>query len=197
MHLFGLDLQQLLASSGAIISFLIIFAESSIVFFLPGDSFIFAAGILASQGIINIWEVSLLMFLGAVLGNSLGYFLGKTAGGRLFKNKDSLLFKPENIGKTQEFYNKYGPLTVIIARFTPVVRTFAPIMAGIGRMKYGIFLTYNIIGAFLWVLSLSLIGYYAGSRIPNIDHYILPIVGVIIVLSVAPGIVAIWRSRRS
>jgi len=194
MHLFGLDLQQLLSHSGAVIGFIIIFAESSIVFFLPGDSFIFAAAILASQGILNIWELSILMAIGAVLGNNLGYYLGKRYGVALFSRK-TVLFNEENLLKTQEFYAKHGPITIILARFTPIVRTFAPILAGVAQMKYSVFFFYNLIGALLWVAGLGMLGYYAGSRIPNIDHYILPIIAVIILASVAPALIHYARGR--
>lgn len=196
MHLFGLDVQAFLTDFGIIAAFLVIFAESCLVFFLPGDSFIFAAGILASQGIINVWLLVLLMVLGAVFGNSLGYFLGKVAGERLFKSEKSLLFKPAYVRKSQEFYDRHGAFTIVLARFVPLVRTFAPIVAGIGRMRYVVFVTYNIFGAIVWVASLTLIGYFAGARIPNIDHYVLPIVGVIVALSVIPGLVALVRNRR-
>lgn len=195
MELFGLNFKEILIHSSAFIAFVIIFAESSLVFFLPGDSFIFAAGIVASQGFLNLWEVLILMTAGAILGNNFGYFLGRRFGTRLFKRKNTLLFNEENLEKTKNFYAKHGPITIIIARFTPVVRTFAPVFAGIGDMKYSVFLTYNIIGAVLWVLGLGLIGYYAGLKIPNIDHYILPIIIVIVGLSVLPGLVAVVRNR--
>jgi len=195
MELFGIDFKELLLHSGAFIAFVIIFAESSLVFFLPGDSFIFAAGIIASQGFLNLWEVLILMLIGAITGNSFGYFLGRRFGSKFFRRKNTLLFNEENLEKTKIFYSKHGPITIILARFTPVVRTFAPIFAGIAEMKYSIFLTYNIIGALLWVVGLGLLGYYAGRSIPNIDRYILPIIIVIVALSVLPGLIAVVRNR--
>lgn len=196
MDFLGVDLNQLLANTGAIIAFLVIFAESSLVFFLPGDSFILVAGILASQGVLNLWELMGLMLLGAVLGNNFGYYLGKRFGMRFFK-KEAKLFSHENLAKTEAFYHKHGPITIILARFTPIVRTIAPILAGVAKMNYRKFFFYNIAGAIIWVAGLGLLGYYAGSRIPNIDKYILPIIGIIVIASVLPGLVQIfWPNKK-
>lgn len=196
MQLFGVDLKELLGQAGLPIAFLIIFAESSLIFFLPGDSFIIAAALLASQGVFNIWLILGLMLIGAVTGNNLGYYLGKKYGRGLFTKEKSVLFDPKHIETSEKFYAKHGPITVVLARFVPMIRTLAPILAGVGRMDYGLFVSYNLAGGVIWVVGLGLVGYYAGAKIPNVDRYILPFIIAIVVLSVLPGLITLWRSRQ-
>lgn len=183
------DLTHILPTIGYIGIFLIIFAESGLLvgFFLPGDSLLFTAGFLASQGIFNIWVLAFICFLGAVAGDQVGYLFGHKVGKKLFQKKDSLLFHKDNILKAQAFYEKHGKKTIILARFMPLVRTFAPIVAGIGDMHYPTFVTYNVIGGLLWGVGVSIAGYFLGSLIPNVDHYLLPIIAVIVIISVAPS----------
>jgi membrane-associated protein len=168
----------------------IIFAESGLLigFFLPGDSLLFTAGFLASQGIFNIWILTIVTFVAAVLGDNVGYMFGHRVGRRLFHRKESWLFHPDHLEKAESFYEKHGKMTIIIARFVPIVRTFAPIVAGIGKMDYRTFLTYNIVGGFLWAVCIPFLGYFLGTLIPDVDKYLLPIVAVILVVSVAPNI---------
>lgn len=183
------DLTELIKTVGYLGVFGIVFAESGLLigFFLPGDSLLFTAGFLASQGFLNIWVLTLGSFLAAVVGDSVGYTFGHKVGKRIFHREDSLLFHKDNIVKAQEFYDKHGPITIVIARFMPIVRTFAPIVAGIGDMHYTTFLMFNVLGGLLWAVGLSLAGYFLGSLIPDVDKYLLPIVLIIIFLSVAPS----------
>lgn len=187
----------------------IVFAESGLLigFFLPGDSLLFTAGFLASQGYMNIWVLSLLCFAAAVIGDSVGYAFGHRVGRKLFLRSSSRFFKQEHLQRAEAFYGKYGAKTIIIARFVPFVRTFAPIVAGIGSMSYAKFLTYNIVGGAIWALGLTWMGYLAGGLVPNVDRYLLPVIGLIIILSVLPGVLealktperrhATWTAIRS
>ncbi|MHB9019606.1 MAG: triose-phosphate isomerase [Minisyncoccota bacterium] len=177
----------------------IVFAESGLFvgFFLPGDSLIFTAGFLASQGFLNIWSLIYLVFIGAVAGDSFGYAFGKKVGPMIFKKEDSFLFHKDNLNKAKVFYEKYGGKAVILARFMPGIRTFAPILAGVGNMKYSKFLSFNIIGGALWGIGLPLLGYYLGNVIPNIDRYIVLIVLFIIFISVLPMITHIFKDKNS
>ena len=168
--------------------FSVIFAESGLLvgFFLPGDSLLFTSGFLASQNFMNIYILAPLCFVAAVLGDSVGYAFGHRVGKKLFQREDSIIFHKDNLIKAREFYEKHGKKTIIIARFLPVVRTFAPIVAGMGDMHYPTFLAFNIIGAVLWALGLTLAGFFLGNLIPDIDKFLLPIVGAIIIVSIAP-----------
>lgn len=193
------DFKELIQIYSYFLIFPIIFAESGLLigFFLPGDSLLFTAGFLASQGYMNIWVLAIGCFIAAVLGDSVGYAFGHKVGRRLFRKKESLLFKPDHLEKAEKFYEKYGKKTIILARFLPAVRTFAPIVAGIGRMDYKTFVTYNIIGGFLWGVLITLLGYFLGHLIPDVDKYLLPILAVIIVASVAPTIIHILQERKA
>jgi len=158
-----------------------VFAETGLLigFFLPGDTLLFAAGFFSAQGKINIAVTLIALFLGAVLGNMLGYEIGRRGGPKAFDRPDSVFFHKENLDKAHEFFAKHGGKTVIIARFVPIVRTLTSPIAGMGRMPYAKFMTYNLIGALLWVPTMTLIGYWAGKVLGkyfNIDHYILPAV---------------------
>lgn len=197
MHILGIDLRELAVQFGVLFVFIVIFAESSLIFFLPGDSFLFLAGILAYQHVLSIWSLIIFSFIAAITGNSLGYFLGRTFGVKIFSREDSKLFKPSHITTVQAFFDRYGAMTIILARFIPAIRTFAPIAGGIAKMNYQLFLFYNIVGALLWVVSMSLAGYFLGSLVPNIDKYILPIIGIIIVISFIPAILKYYQSKNS
>ena len=177
----------------------IIFAESGLLigFFLPGDSLLFTTGFLASKGLLNIYVLVIVYFLGAVLGDSVGYAFGHKIGKRLFKKEDSIFFHKDNLLKAKTFYEKYGKKTIILARFIPIVRTFAPIVAGIGDMHYITFLTYNIIGGILWAIGLPVAGYFLGSLIPDVDKYLIPIVGIIIVISLIPTVYHLAKNEHS
>lgn len=189
-HLFGIDLVTLVKTAGYAGMFFIIFAESGLLigFFLPGDSLLFTAGFLASQGYLHIVPLAILTFTAAVLGDNVGYAFGKKVGPAIFTKEDSLLFHKDHLARAANYYNKYGGKTLILARFMPVIRTFAPILAGVGNMKYREFLFYNFIGGLIWGLGIPLLGYFLGSTIPNIDHYLAPIILVIIFGSMIPPV---------
>ena len=186
--LFGIDLVTLIKAAGYLGLFFIVFAESGLLigFFFPGDSLLFTAGVLASQEYLHIISLVIITFSAAVLGDNFGYAFGRRVGVKIFTREDSIVFHKDHLKRAEGFYKKYGPSTIILARFMPVIRTFAPIVAGVGRMKYRQFLAYNFLGGFVWGLGMPLLGYISGSTIPNIDKYLLPIVLVIITASVAP-----------
>lgn len=185
----GFDLESLIQTVGLLGLTGIIFAESGLLigFFLPGDSLLFTAGFLASQGYFNLGLLIFLCFTAAVLGDSVGYTFGKKLGPKLFNKEDSLLFHKDHLAKAQQFYDKHGGKTIILARFMPVIRTFAPIVAGAGQMEYRKFIVFNVLGGLLWAVGLPVAGYVLGSAIPDVDKYLLPIVMAIIIISIAPG----------
>lgn len=195
----GDNLIQVIKTVGYIGVFAIVFAESGLFvgFFLPGDSLLFTAGLLASQGYFDIAWLIFLIFFGAVIGDNVGYAFGKTIGPKLFKREDSLLFHKKNLVRAKEFYERYGAMTIVLARFMPVVRTFAPIVAGIGEMKYKTFVFYNIFGGAIWTLGLTLSGYYLTRVIPNAESYISWIIIGIIIASVIPPIIHILKKKSS
>lgn len=168
----------------------IVFAENGLLvgFFLPGDSLLFTAGFLASQHFLDILPLTVLVFIASVLGTQVGYFFGFLYGPRVFNRPNSRFFKKENADKAQAFYEKHGTKTIVFARFIPIIRTFAPIVAGIAKMDWKKFLTFNVVGGAVWTVGLTLGGYWLGSKVPNVDKYILPIIAAIIILSVMPGV---------
>lgn len=184
------DLRSVIEAIGYIGVFTIVFVESGLLigFFLPGDSLLFTAGFLASQGFFDITILSIGAFICAVAGDSVGYYIGHKFGKRLFSKEDSLLFHKDHLRKAEKFYEKHGGKTIVLARFMPIIRTFAPVVAGIGSMKYSTFLFYNVLGGLLWAVGISVAGYFLGSLIPDVDKYLLPIIGAIILLSIAPPI---------
>lgn len=199
MHLSFLEPTILIQTAGYIGLFAIVFAESGLFFgfFLPGDSLLFTAGFLASQDFLNIFILVPLVFVAAVLGDNAGYAFGRHFGPKIFKREDSFFFHRDHIRRAETFYENHGPKAIVLARFMPVVRTFAPIVAGVGKMHYPTFFFYNIVGGVLWGIGLPLLGYFLGSVIPGIDQYLLPIIIVIIVASVLPGAVHVLREYRA
>jgi membrane-associated protein len=197
MEFFGIDLVSLIKAIGYVGVFSIVFAETGLFlgFFLPGDSLLFVAGFLAGQHFFSLPILIFGLFVSAILGNLLGYEFGRRIGPKLFKREDSWIFKKRHALKAQGFYDKHGPKTILLARFMPIVRTFAPIVAGVANMNYRSFLMYNIIGAFLWTVGLVLLGYSLGSVI-DVDRYLLPIILLIIVVSFLPGIIGYLKERR-
>ncbi len=192
-----LDPLFLVNTVGLIGVLLIVFAESGLFFgfFLPGDSLLFTAGFLASQGYLNLWWLISGVIVAAVLGDSTGYWFGAKFGPKIFSRPDSLFFQKKHLEKTKSFYAAYGKKTIILARFVPVVRTFAPIMAGVGQMNYRIFLSYNLIGGIIWGGGLPLVAYFLGRSVPGIDQYLLPIVILIIVGSFIPALTHLRYNR--
>ena len=193
-----LNLIDLIKTGGYLGLAFITFAESGLFFgfFLPGDSLLFTAGFLASQGLLKIWILVPLLVLAAISGDSVGFWTGKKFGGWLVQQKDSLFFHKHHLLTAQQFYENHGGKTLVLARFMPAVRTFAPIVAGMAQMHYPTFLTYNIVGGFLWASGMLLLGYFLGSVIPNVDQYLLPIIGTIIILSVLPGAIHLYADRK-
>ena len=174
---------------------MIVFLESSIFPILPGDSLLFTAGFLASQNILPIIPLFITVFTAAVLGDSTGYAIGRRYGNTIFSRPDSFFLNPDHVEKTRLFFQKHGTKSVILARFIPIVRTFIPIFAGVGSMKYRTFLTYNIVGGFLWSTSLIFGGYYLSRVIPNSEKHIHEIVIGIVFVSFLPAIIAFLRER--
>jgi membrane-associated protein len=194
-----LDATSLIETVGLIGIILVIFAETGLFFgfFFPGDSLLFTAGILASQGVFDIYTLLIFCTIAAILGDSVGYWSGKKYGRRLFERDAGFFFKKKRIQDAEKFYEKYGKHTIIIARFVPVIRTFAPIVAGIGKMDYKTFISYNIFGGIFWVFSVTLIGYGFGGMVTNPDRYIIPIALLIIFISFIPIILKILRVKLS
>lgn len=179
----------------------IVFAESGILFcfFMPGDSLLFTAGVLAAQGFLNIVILAVGCFIAAVLGNLLGYEVGKRVGMRLFKNGDTRFLKLKHLTMTQSFFIRHGRMAIILARFLPIIRTFTPFLAGVAQVPYKLFVLYSVIGALAWAVGLTVFGYFLGELIPadKLDRYLLPIVIGIIVASAAPSAWHIWREMKT
>ncbi len=192
-----LDVPSLIQAVGYIGIFVIVFAESGLLigFFLPGDSLLFTAGFLASQGHLDIETLMLLCFLGAVLGDSFGYYFGKKFGPRVFVREDSMIFHRDHIRRAEQFYRAHGSKTIVLARFLPVIRTFVPILAGVGKMSYPVFITYNIIGGLMWGIGIPALGFYLGNAVPSIDRYLIPLVLALIVVSFLPTFIHILSHK--
>ncbi len=173
-----------------VILFLIIFAETGLVIipFLPGDSLLFVVGTLAGGGILNIWFVYFSLLIAAILGDTVNYWIGHKLGTKVFEKSNSRFFNKAHLEKTREFYEKYGGKTIILARFVPIVRTFAPFVAGVGTMHYDTFITYNIVGAFIWVTSITFAGYFLGG-LPIIKNNFETAIFVLIGISILPMII--------
>ncbi|KAB2921440.1 MAG: DedA family protein [Bacteroidetes bacterium] len=192
------DIRALVAWAGYIGLFLIVFAETGLLigFFLPGDSLLFTAGLFAAQGLFNIYELNLLLIVAAVTGDATGYYIGLRGGHALYTKEDSRFFKRKHLIATKEFYDKYGPFTIVAARWMPFARTFAPVVAGIAEMSYTKFLTYNVVGGITWVLSMTLAGYFLGTAFPAIVDHLELVIIFIIFLSILPGIIKYLQVKR-
>lgn len=194
-----LEPTELIKTGGlALIAFLV-FAESGLLFgfFFPGDTLLFAAGVLAAAGEFNIVEVTTVIVISAILGGYTGYWIGKKAGPKLFKKNDGIIFRKEYIQRSEDFYEKHGGKTIMLARFVPIVRTFAPVVAGIGNMNQAKFMFYNVVGSGIWGITITLVGYFFGSKIPNIETYVFPIILLAILLTISPTIYHILKDPRS
>ncbi len=169
---------------------LIIFAESGLFFgfFFPGDSLLFTAGFLASQGYLNIWWLVGGAVVAAILGDNVGYWFGKKVGPKIFTREESVFFHQDHVRRAAEFFNQHGKKAIIIARFIPIVRTFTPILAGVGKMEYKTFIAYNLIGGVLWGGGLTLAGYILGATVPGVDQYLWPIIILIVFVSFLPAL---------
>jgi membrane-associated protein len=194
-----MNLTDIIVAAGYIGIFAVVFAESGLLigFFLPGDSLLFTAGFLAYQGTFSLPELCILCAVAAILGDSVGYAFGRRVGRRLFMREDSTFFKKKHLEAAEAFYEKHGAKTIVLARFMPIVRTFAPIVAGVSNMHYRRFVTYNIVGGVLWGCGVTIAGYLLGNLIPrdDIDKYLLPILVVIVIISLLPSIIHVWRDE--
>lgn len=194
------DLLSIIQHGGLYLVWAIIFAESGLLigFFLPGDSLLFLAGFAASQGYMNVWVLVIGSFIAAVLGDNVGYGTGSRFGRRLFRKEESWFFHKENLVKAQQFYEKHGRKTIILARFLPIVRTFAPIVAGIGSMNYRVFFTYNLIGGAIWTVGLIFLGFELGKSIPAplMEKYLIFIVLLIVLVSILPSLYHLYQERK-
>jgi membrane-associated protein len=192
------DVEALVRVGGLTALIAIVFVETGLLvgFFLPGDSLLVTAGLFAAAGHLDLWNLFLFISLAAIIGDSVGYAIGAHTGPRLFSRENSLFFHKKHLITTKDFYDRYGGITIIIARFMPILRTFAPVVAGIGSMRYGRFVLYNVMGGIGWVVSMTSIGYVLGRTIPDIDRYIQGVIALVIGLSLLPGIITVVRSRR-
>ncbi|MES2135343.1 MAG: DedA family protein [Patescibacteria group bacterium] len=192
------DLTTLIETFGYIGIVAVVFAESGLFFgfFLPGDSLLFTAGFLASQGFFNIFLLSILATVAAILGDSVGYWFGKKVGPFIFSRPNSFWFSHDRVKDASAFFTKHGAKSLVLARFIPAVRTFTPILAGVGQMRYRTFLTYNILGGVLWGAGLPILGYFLGTLVPHPDRYIIPIVLIIVLISLIPVIREVLRKRK-
>ena len=176
----------------------IVFVETGLLvgFFLPGDSLLITAGVVAATHALSIWWLNVLLVIAAVAGDSVGYAIGWRVGPRLFTRPKSLLFNPRHVERTRAFYERHGAKTIVIARFVPIVRTFAPVVAGVGQMEYRRFLFYNVAGGVGWVTSMTWAGYLLGQAVPNISERLPIVVLIVILLSLIPIVVELVRERR-
>ena len=194
-----MDPKHLIEAFGTVGLFVIVFAESGILagFFLPGDSLLFTAGLLASQGALNLPVILVGCFVAAVTGDQVGFYIGRRAGPALFRRPDSRFFHKKNVERAQAYFAEHGARTIVLARFVPVVRTFTPVVAGVGQMEYRTFVTYNVVGGLLWAVGVTLLGYVLGESIPDVDRYLLPIILTIVAVSFVPVLRELLRMRRA
>ena len=192
------DPKSLIEAFGTVGLFVIVFAESGLLagFFLPGDSLLFTAGLLAYEGHLNLPIVMAGCFVAAVAGDQVGYVIGRRYGPAVFKQPNSRFFQQKNADRARAYFEKNGPKTIVLARFLPVIRTFTPVVAGVGRMDYRKFVTFNVIGGFLWSIGVTSAGYLLGKTVPNIDHWLLPIILLIGAVSFVPVIRELLKMRR-
>lgn len=193
------DLPALVQWAGYVGLTIIIFAETGLLigFFLPGDSLLVTTGLLCTQQDLglDVWLLGVVLSVAAIAGDTVGYAIGKASGPRIFTRENSVLFNRAHLLRAQAFYEKHGGKTIIMARFMPIVRTFAPVVAGVGRMRYSAFLLYNVVGGLAWIWSMLMIGYVLGRYIPGIDQHIEKVIILVIFLSLLPAMIGWWRER--
>jgi membrane-associated protein len=177
----------------------IIFSETGLLIgvFLPGDSLLVTAGLLAARGYLNVYALAPVLTVAAICGNSVGYFIGRATGPRIFSRENSLFFNKKHAIRAHQFYEKHGRKTIVLAQFMPIIRTFGPVVAGVGGMKFRTFITFNIMGAVLWIWSMVAIGYFLGSYIPGIDQHIEIVVAIVVFISLLPGLISWYRGKRA
>jgi membrane-associated protein len=190
-------LDDLIRWGGYLVLVTIVFTETGLLigFFLPGDSLLVTAGLVAAAGGLDIWRLNALLIAAAIVGDSVGYAIGHRTGPRIFRKEESRWFSRRHLLRTREFYERHGGKTIVLARFIPIIRTFAPVVAGVGQMAYRRFLFFNVFGGIGWVVSLTWAGYLLGQSIPNIDRHIHLVVAAVVLLSVLPLGVEWWKAR--
>lgn len=193
------NLPELVQWAGLVGLAAIIFSETGLLVgvFLPGDSLLVTAGLLAARGYLNIYTLVPTLTIAAILGNSVGHFIGRATGPRIFNREDSLFFNKKHAIRARNFYEKHGRKTIVLAQFMPIIRTFAPVISGVAGMKFTHFISFNIVGAFLWIWSMLGIGYFLGNTIPGIDQHIEIVVIIVVFLSLLPGLISAYRARRA
>jgi len=197
------DVESLVRVGGLAALTAIVFTETGLFvgFFLPGDSLLVTAGIFAATGDLNLWTLNIVLSLAAILGDTTGYVIGFKTGPMIFRREDSLFFHRKHLITAKQFYDQYGGFTIFIARFIPILRTFAPVVAGVGKMQYSRFIAYNVFGGIFWVFSMTFAGYFLGRMVPNIQEQIHIVIAVVIFLSLLPGIAKLarekWKTRSS
>lgn len=197
------DVESLVRFGGLAALTAIVFTETGLLvgFFLPGDSLLVTAGIFAAAGDLDLWTLNIVLSLAAILGDTVGYGIGFKTGPMIFTRENSLFFNRKHLITAKEFYDQYGGFTIFIARFIPILRTFAPVVAGVGNMGYSRFIAYNVFGGIFWVLSMTLAGYFLGRMVPNIQEQIHVVIAVVIFLSLLPGLAKLarekWKARSS
>lgn len=193
------DIKALIAWGGYVGLTAIIFAETGLLigFFLPGDSLLITAGILASQGNFNVFLLAGLLSAASILGNAVGYYIGRAGGARLFRREESRFFKPHYLRQAHAFYEKHGGKAVVLARFMPIVRTFVPVVAGAADMNYRKYTLYNVVGGILWICGMLFTGDFLYRYIPGVEEHTGTVILIVIFLSILPGIIGWWRARRT
>ena len=191
------DVESLVRVGGLVGLTAIVFAETGLLigFFLPGDSLLVTAGLFAARGDLEVVPMIIVLSIAAIVGDTVGYNIGARAGPKLFTRPDSLLFNRKHLITTKEFYERHGPFTIVIARFIPILRTFAPVVAGVGTMEYTRFIVYNITGGIGWVVTTVLGGYFLGQMVPNIHDHIHKVIAVVIVLSLLPALIKVAKEK--
>lgn len=195
------DVEFLVRTGGLLALITIVFTETGLLlgFFLPGDSLLVTAGIFAARGDLDLMTLNASLSLAAIAGDTVGYGIGMRTGPKIFTREDSLFFNRKHLISAKEFYDRHGGFTIFIARFMPIIRTFAPVVAGVGAMQYRKFITYNVFGGIFWVMTTTLAGYFLGTMIPNIQERIHVVIAIVIVLSLLPAAIKIasekWKVR--
>ena len=191
------DVESLVRVGGLVGLAIIVFVETGLLigFFLPGDSLLVTAGLFAARGDLEVVPMIVVLSIAAIAGDTVGYYIGARTGPKLFTRPDSLLFNRKHLITTKEFYERHGPFTIVIARFIPILRTFAPVVAGIGAMEYKRFIVYNVAGGIGWVVTTVLGGYFLGQMVPNIHDHIHKVIAVVIVLSLLPAIIKVAKEK--
>jgi len=192
------DVEFLVRTGGLAALSAIVFTETGLLvgFFLPGDSLLVTAGIFAAGGTFDLWRLNILLSLAAIAGDTVGYRIGYSSGPKIFTRENSLLFNRKHLMSAKTFYDKYGGFTILMARFIPILRTFAPVVAGVGAMSYKRFLAFNVFGGIFWVMTTTLAGYFLGTVIPNIQERIHLIIAIVIFVSLLPAIIKLVSERR-